>query len=61
MDFPGGQVVNNLPASAGDIGSIPGHAPGQPSLCAPTTEVPAHTACAWQQEKHCNEEPMHCN
>jgi len=24
MDFPGGQVVKNLPASAGDIGLIPG-------------------------------------
>ena len=24
LDFPGGSVVKNLPASAGDIGSIPG-------------------------------------
>ena len=24
MDFPGGQVVKNLPANAGDTGSIPG-------------------------------------
>ena len=24
MDFPGGPVVKNLPASAGDMGSIPG-------------------------------------
>ena len=23
-DFPGGAVVNNLPANAGDTGSIPG-------------------------------------
>ena len=23
MDFPGGPVVNNLPANAGDMGSIP--------------------------------------
>ena len=24
LDFPGGTVVKNLPASAGDMGSIPG-------------------------------------
>ena len=24
MGFPGGSVVNNLPANAGDMGSIPG-------------------------------------
>ena len=24
MDFPGGPVVKNLPANAGDMGSIPG-------------------------------------
>ena len=24
MDFPGGAVVKNLPASAGEMGSIPG-------------------------------------
>ena len=24
MDFPGGSVVKNLPASAGDSGSVPG-------------------------------------
>ena len=24
LDFPGGSVVKNLPASAGDLGSIPG-------------------------------------
>ena len=24
VDFPGGTVVNNLPANAGDTGSIPG-------------------------------------
>ena len=23
MDFPGGSVVKNLPANAGDLGSIP--------------------------------------
>ena len=30
--FPYGLVVKNLPAYAGDMGSIPGR--GQPSLCA---------------------------
>ena len=31
MDFPGGSVVKNLPANAGDVGSIPGleRAPGE--------------------------------
>ena len=30
MDFPGGSVVTNVPASAGDVGSIPesGRSPG---------------------------------
>ena len=46
MDFPGGPVVKNLPANAGDMGSIPGlrtkipHALGQLSTCAETTETP---------------------
>ena len=43
-DFPGGPVVNNLPSSSGDVGSIPGqgttipHAAGQLSPHAATTE-----------------------
>ena len=42
-DFPGGTVVKNLPANAGDMGSIPGpgrfpDATEQLSLCATTTE-----------------------
>ena len=41
--FPGGAVGGNLPANAGDTGSIPGpgrfpHATEQLSLCATTTE-----------------------
>ena len=41
--FPGGAVVMNLPANAGDTGSIPGqgrfpHATEQLSLCTTTTE-----------------------
>ena len=43
MGFPGGAVVKNLPANAGDTGSSPGlgrspHAAKQLSLCATTTE-----------------------
>ena len=43
LDFPGGAVVKNLPASAGDMGSSPGlgrflHAVEQLSPCATTTE-----------------------
>ena len=42
-DFPGGAVVKNTPANAGDTGSSPGlrrsHiATEQPSSCATTTE-----------------------
>ena len=31
LDFPGGSVINNLPANAGDMGSIPGlgRSPGE--------------------------------
>ena len=50
-DFPGGTVVKNLPANAGDMGSSPGlgrshmprskkaHAPQLLSPCATTTEA----------------------
>ena len=40
-DFPGGPVVKNPSANAGDTWSIPGkipHASGQLSQCATTTE-----------------------
>ena len=41
MDLPGGTVARNLPANAGDMGSIP--SPGDPtSLCAITTESVCH-------------------
>ena len=70
-DFPGGIIVKNLPANAGDMGSIPGpgrsHMPQsnkarEPQLLssrATTTEVPR--APAPQQENHCNEKPTHRN
>ena len=42
-EFPGGTVLKNLPANAGDMGSIPWsgkipHAVEQQSSCATTTE-----------------------
>ena len=42
-DFPGGTVVKNPPANAGDTGSVPGlgkipHAVEQLSLCTTTAE-----------------------
>ena len=49
-DFPGGSEVNNLPADAGDEGSIPGrgtnipHAEGQLRCCTTTGENP--TCCS---------------
>ena len=55
-DFPGGAVVKNPPANAGDMCSIPG--PGrshmateQLSPCATTTEAHAPRAHALQREK----------
>ena len=45
MDFPGGLVIKNLPANAGDTGSIPGprrfHLPVCPRACAPQQEATA--------------------
>ena len=37
MDLPGGSVVKNLPANAGDTGSIPGL--GDSTCCGPTMPV----------------------
>ena len=57
------QWIKNLPANAGDKGSIPGlqrfhmphgnqaHVPQLLSPCAATTEAHALRACALQQEK----------
>ena len=42
MDFPGGPLVKNPPASAGDTGSIPAPGSSHVGPCATTTE-PAHT------------------
>ena len=63
--FPGGSVVKNLPASAGDAGSIPG--PGGPMclgavepVC--TTPEPARTLTPLIHKRgQRNEKPAHCN
>ena len=50
-DIPGGPEINNPPASAGDMGSIPGpgtkipHALEQRNLCATTTEPMCSRVC----------------
>ena len=52
--FPGGPVIKNLSANAGDMGSIPGpisHAVEQLPPCATTTEAHMPRACVPQQEK----------
>ena len=63
MGFPGGAVVENPPANAGDTGSSPGpgkshmprsnqaRVPQLLSLHAATTEAHTPRACALQQEK----------
>ena len=63
-DFPGGPVVKNLPASAGDMGSIPGlgrphmprsnsaHAPQLLSLCSRVHEPQLLSPCATTTEAH---------
>jgi len=56
-DFPSGSVVKNLPANAGDTGSIPGlgrsleDAKEQLRPCTTTTETASPRACALPQEK----------
>ena len=66
LGFPGGSVVKNPPASAGDTGSIPGsgrsHMPAeQLSLCATTTEAHLPRAHAPHKRSPCNEKPTLCN
>ena len=56
-DSPGGPVVKNLPANAGDMGSIPGwgtkilQAGGQPRPHSATTALVLSTACTSQLEE----------
>ena len=53
--FPGGPVLKNLPANAGDAGLIPGfgksHIPWGNYACVPQLLSPCCRACAPQQEK----------
>ena len=51
LDFPGGAVVKNLPANAGDTGSSPG--PGSPT-CHGATRPVRHNywACALEPASH---------
>ena len=56
-DFPDGAVDKNLPANAGDTGSIPGsgkipHAVDQLNLCATTTEPLLSSPQAATPEAH---------
>ena len=64
-DFPGSSVVKNLPANAGDRGSISyavgqlSHAPQLLSPCMITTEACKPRAEAPHKGSHCNEKPSH--
>ena len=65
-DFPGGAVVENLPASAGDTGSIPGlgrsHMPWSSWAHAPQLLKPAclePVLC--NKRSHCKERHVHHN
>ena len=64
-DFPSGTVHKNLPANAGDTGSIPGL---EDSTCHRAAEPVCHNlgACALEpmhhnQRSHRNERPVHCS
>ena len=49
-DFPGGPMVKNLPANAGDTDSSPGSGKIPLRLHSATTEPQSPRACAEQQE-----------
>ena len=57
QDFPGGSVVNNLPANAGDMGLAPGRgtkipqAVEQLSQCAITRESPQAAMKTYHSQK----------
>ena len=72
MGFPGGTVVGNLPANAGDTGSSPGpggsHMPRSNKaraelLCSRTHEPwllkPMHLERVLHRRDHCHERPVH--
>ena len=66
QDLPGGTVHKTLPASAGDMASIPG--PGRfhmPWSNLARVSQPRRPTCLepvlHNKSSHCNEEPEHCN
>ena len=73
MGFPGGAVVENPPASAGDTGSSPGpgrshmpqssqaHAPQLLSLHSTAREQRILKPMLCNKRSHCNKKPAHCN
>ena len=65
-DFPGGTVVKNPPASAGDTGSIPGprrsHMPQSSEARAPQLLKPTRLEpMLFDKRSHHNEKPAHLN
>ena len=65
-DIPGGPGVKNLPANAGDTGSISGlgkvHLPQGNCLGATTTEIHKSESLDFATKRsHCNEKPMNRN
>ena len=65
-DFPGGAVVKNLPANAGDTGSSPGpgrsHMPRSNKARATQLLKPAHLEPVFRNKRsHCNEKPSNRN
>ena len=64
--FPGGAVVKNLPANAGDTGSSPGpgrsHMPRSNSAHAPQLLKPKRLEPMLHDKRsHHSEKPAHCN
>ena len=72
-DFPGGAVVKNLPANAGDTGSSPGR---EDPACRRVIKPPSHNYWARMPQilkpkhlepvlrnkrSHRNDKPTHCN
>ena len=47
LGFPGGIVVKNLPANAGDLGSIPGGGNGNPFQYSCQENSMDRGACPW--------------
>ena len=65
-DFPGGPVVKNLPAKAGDMGSIPGpgrfHMPqSNEAVCHNYQSLCALKLMLFTKRSHHNEKPAHQN